>query len=369
MDRVDKSIFVEPPLQIIDLLKFERGLNKYNPASSTYGFEIKGSGSMTLGLHISSIESLQNKHVRRLAGFCNVDKASQHIQHIHTYRKKLHQLGIETTDTQLAAIESNQFSGWGVFSEWQGIVYVIQPYLNEPQLAHKLIETASEETRKEIFEKQLGIVIKLHSHNQLHPDDRIALDTALSNWEVDNQNGELILRLNDLAQPLYEVNGQQAYDWHDQASTVIWGLSGRAQDEMKAHFNKLMSIREALIELLWGYKGYNNSLYREHEPYPDWALSDINLLLSEIGEEPLASEEVLTKFVNNNYSLACLRMIKAKTSSLRYAGSFLWLTSSIHLTKPASTKVDLYGNSEAGVFQCLKNSDVAPEGWYQDSPK
>ncbi len=363
---LDQSISLEPPSPINDLMRFEHGLNTYSPEYSHHSFEIKGSGSTTLGLYINSFDSLENKLVRRLAGFDSIDLAIRHIQNIHTYRQKLHNLDIETTDTQLVALKAEQFSFLDSFSQQSGVVYAIQPYLNNSQLAHKVLETADEETKILIFSKQMEIVLKLLKHNQQHPKDRITLDTALSNWEVYYHDNTLILRLNDLAQPLYEINGSQLYDWHDQASSVIWGLSGRTQFELRTQFEKIMKPREALTELLWGYKGHNSAPDSEAYPYPEWALSNVNQLLKSMNEEPLKSEEVLKKFIDNNYALACLRLIKGLTSTVRYLGSFVGLTHSVHIPKPADTRVDLYGNSHAGLMQCLDNSDTAPEGWYQN---
>ena len=369
-DQLNDDALLNPPVMVRDLIQFEYGLNTYSPKNSYFAFNIKGSGSTTLGLHIHSFDSLKNKLVRRLPGFYNFERAIQHLQHIHTYRNKLHNLRIQTTDTQLVALESKESATPGdVFSYWQGVVYVIQPYLHDSQLAHKVLESATEETKKLLFNEQMKVVLTLFEYNKNHPHDRITLDTGLSNWEVHHQDGDITLRLNDLAQPLYEENGYQPYDWHDQASSVIWPFNGRTQEEMRMQFDKLMQPREALTQLLWGYKDHNLVAESDAYPYPDWALARVNKELLKMNEVPLSGKEVLTQFINNNYSLACLRMIRDWSSTLRYVGSFAGLTSSTHIPKPGKAQVDLYGNSQAGLVQCLLDSETAPEGWYQDSPK
>ena len=371
------------------LVAFEEGLNVYSPEKSRISFKIMGAGSTTLGLRITGLESY---HVRRLAGFPSLEAANKHIELINEYRMRLHSIGIATTETQLLAVESpqNTLEHWASYTK-PGVVYVVQKYMTH-NLAKNYLEQANSIMALTLFKKQLAIVEKILTFNKNRTTDRIVLDPVVSNWEMHFQpNGEFELRLNDLAQPLFEEGAQQVYTWEDQASTVIWPFTGQVLDELKFNFSKLMIPRELLTQVLWGYERldpsfeqtYPNATVFDYEtiasldpqcvlkgtcskennyPYPAWAIYFANKALEPFDRKVLLGRDVYKTLVTNNYGLACLNMIKRYTSTLRWTKGFLF--SDVHIRKPLTTSMDIYGNKTAGFFQCLWDSSTAPDDWF-----
>ncbi|WP_062261035.1 hypothetical protein [Endozoicomonas arenosclerae] len=383
------------------LIKFEQGINIHDLESSKVSAKIIGAGSTTMGLKISS---LPGKHVRRLPGFYTFEDAKKHIEHIEEYRQRLHALGIATTDTQLVALEAKRYT-WGEwYSGGQGIVYVVQPFLEGKNLAKNYLDAANEEEVMTFFEKQLDIARTIIKYNQKHEKDKVGLDVVLNNWELHfTENGEYTLRFNDLAQPVYLVNGTQAYDFYDQASSIMQPFTRDTQAELQKQFQKLNDPRKFLMEMLWGYESINERLIASNEsssstslrasfnnesnnsqnctpesnltsdchytPYPFWAMEQVNQTLRELGLDELTGEEVHLAFRNNNYALYCFRLYRGLSARGRDAFSYLWLSNPLHIKHPDSVKIDMYEPEDSfsnwDYYNCWKN----PETRYHPSPK
>ncbi|WP_152558546.1 hypothetical protein [Endozoicomonas numazuensis] len=382
------------------LQAFESGIDVDKPEQSRIPYRIIGAGSTSLGMTIAAIP---DKLIRRLPGFYSFTHASDHIHQVHTYREKLHALGIQTTDTQLVALEEKRHT-WGErLAGGQGVVYVIQPLLNGQKLAKKYLQKASEKETKDFFHKQFQITQRIFEYNKDHPGNEVTLDIVLNNWEVHfTGKGEYVLRLNDLAQPLYSVDGKQPYEWYDQATSLIFPLNRDAQKELVKHFEKLLEPRKYMIELLWGYDlvtdhperssiaaMFENSSVQNHnctpdelnQPgcknhyYPDWALNTVNLELERLKDDQpdaterykkLTGEEVYLSFLNNNYALSCLRLYRGLSHSIRHYLSYLRFSNSIHIQKPEGTPVDMYQTSTLpGYWECFRDPDIK----YHPSPR
>ena len=382
-DRVDTN-----DQKLVDtLIEFEDGLNVSLPEKSKIPFRIIGSGSTTLGL---VLDPYQDKLIRRLPGFYTYHDAVVHIGHIQEYRKRLHALGIATTDTQLVALESKRHSLGERWNGGQGIVYVIQPYLKGKRLAKNYLHQAKKQEIKDFFNKQIKVATKILEYNDSNPKEQTSLDIVLNNWELHFLSEDsYTLRFNDIAQPLFTTNGIQPYNWYDQAASVVLPFISDTQKELKEQFEKLQNPREFLTEMLWGYdslkqltkastprktaistpeplfelKSEPTSLPEtvkcdQHSPYPDWAMKQVNQLLKQLKYPELTGQEVYTAFKNNNYALACFRLFRDDSASIRYVLSYLWLANNLYLTKPDDAPMDMYGTSEKpGLLECYRNPD------------
>ena len=380
------------------LIAFEQGLNVNSHKRSRVPFKIIGAGSTSLGLSISTLPDML---VRRLPGFYSFDDAVSHIQLIQEYRVKLHKLGIATTDTQLVAIETSPQTALHWLLGGPGVVYVIQPLLQGNQLAKNYLQNASKSELREFFGKQFAVAEKILTHNQSNPGNEVSVDIVMNNWELNfTTEGHYSLRLNDIAQPLFVVDGTEPYGWYDQAASILYPVIGMTQTELQKQFKKLLHPRELLIQLLWGYESLHSPLvshslnvfsnatsplFNTCEPtatYPQWVMQAVNKKLVELNElnemnemngmqemrlKELSTGEVYEAFKNNNYAIECFRLLRELTASVRYSFSYLKYTnlmalffgpSNIYLTRPHNTKVDMYQTEmRPGYMQCLRNPD------------
>ncbi|MGI9281602.1 MAG: hypothetical protein ACR2PX_18500 [Endozoicomonas sp.] len=385
------------------LITFEQGINIHDLESSKAPGKVIGAGSTTMGLKIKSIPG---KHVRRLPGFYTFDDARDHLNHIEEYRQRLHSLDIATTDTQLIALEAKPYT-WGEwFSGGQGVVYVVQPFLKGQRLAKNYLESASEAEVITFFEKQLAIAKKVIDYNQKHKKNKVGLDIVLNNWELHfTGKDQYTLRFNDLAQPVYLINGTQPYDFYDQASSIMQPFIGDALNELQKQFQKLSDPRKFLVEMLWGYEHIQQRLISSsngssstaslaavfknnesnnsqnctpesnqpsdclHAPYPYWAMERVNQILRELDLVELTGEEVHLALRNNNYALYCFRLFRGLSVKGRDALSYLWLSNPLHIRHPDDVKIDMYELEDRfsywDYYNCWKN----PETRYYPSPK
>lgn len=338
--------------EIVSILqKFEFGLDSASSYASKIRPNIIGSGSTGLGF---TIEPLKGYLIRRLAGFYSFEDAEAHIGHIDEYRKKLHRLGISTTDTQLVAIEMPKRSFKELITWRYGAVYIVQPYLKSEQLAHKFLRTASKEDTQRFFHKQLQVTTTLARHNKQNPMEKLGIDPVMNNWEIHKTgNDDFDIRLNDLGQPLFTRNGKAVYDLYDQALSIIWPVTYAAWSDIFEGFQSLLKPRVMFTQMLWGYE-VANLQHREHywfnrnqcdsHLYPEWMLSEVNRKLIEIEEDPISQSFIFKAFKRNNHSIACLH--KWRNISFYLRVGIAPITNNIYLKKPGDVQVDMYQTTE-----------------------
>ena len=328
---------------LADIQAFEQGLNPDTPQNSKIIPEIIGQGSTSIGFRIPDWEHF---HIRRLAGFQNYQDAKKHILLINEYRRRLHELSINTTQTQLIALED---------SNAYGVVYVIQPFLDGNRLSKHMLKIYGEPFKKRLLEKQADIAEKIIGHNIKNKKSAITVDIVNNNWEIVDFNPDTFsfdIRLNDIAQPLFKEDGEITYDFYDLAFSIISPLSWLlARDEIHNEFAELFHPRNLLTQALWGYdepmdlpmwQYYYHSVSGSPPPrsYPKWAMETVNSVLTSFNYKPIDPKEVLAGHHEDIDAIGCLYMYRDASQNFR---SRLGLNSNVYMSA-GKTVAEMYAN-------------------------
>ena len=333
------------------LIAFEQGLIPDTPEASVIVPLVIGRGTTSAGLVVPGMDSFL---IRRFAGFHDISRAIHHINLMQLYRSRLHRIGIETTDTQLIALES---------SGGYGIVYVLQPFLKHNQLAKNLFWHGSEDLRKALLGRLYQYTSRIITHNLSYSHNQTSIDAAYTNWEVYDFDGKHFkLRLNDLAQPLFKIDGKSVYDGFDQAFTILspinWLVVSR---QIKKEFDAFFQPQRLVIQSLAGLerpvdlppwtKIYNwwFSIPAPLE-HPDWAIEQANDVLRQFELHPLNPEKVILLFNDTFYTLHCLYYFRDITMIIR---KWLGLSSNIYIFSSKAPSDSLPPNHNEGFFKCL----------------
>ena len=319
--------------------RFEPGVNIESPEDSEIPVHIVAQGSTTLAF---TIEGWEHLLIRRLPGFKNFEAAERHITHIDTYRFLLHERLIETTETHLIALDTP--GGYGV-------AYVIQPYLRGDRLAINLMEKYGTRFKQALLKKQIEIIKKLISSTGGREVLNLSVDIVSNNFEVydfDQSTNEFNIRLNDIAQPLFKVDGRIAYDFSDQAFSVFSPFSWMiVEPQMQAEFEDYYCPRHLLLSSLWGYEELVGTAH-----YSQWALEQVNALAAELELPLISSQEALKAFEQDREALSCFHLYRNLTRRVR--GRF-GLSSNIYMS-PGNSTVEMYGTDvKPGYWECLWN--------------
>lgn len=330
--------------ELLDVIRrFESGLNPDSPDQSKITPEIIGHGSTSIGFRIPGFKNLL---VRRLPGFRSYTKAKQHIFLINQYRSRLHQLSIQTTKSQLIALED---------SHGYGVVYVVQPFLQDHQLSKSAFKKYGEKFKKRLLEKQAEVAEIVIRHNIDNPSSAITVDIVNNNWEIFNLNPvtmDFDVLLNDIAQPLIRENYELTYDFSDQAFSIISPLSWLlVQPEMQKEFGELFEPRNLLTQALWGYDEVQpTSIWTifyawltgspEVRAYPHWAMETVNDVLRSFNYASITSAEALTAHQQDKSVLGCLDLYREASHGFRKK---FRLNSNVYMTPDKNSK-EMYVN-------------------------
>ena len=354
---IDRVVIEQPTREQEELLRtildFELSLNTQYPEKSKIAPNIIGHGSTSLGFLIPNWEHLL---IRRLPGFSNYQAAMQHIYLINQYRSKLHDLMIQTTSTQLIALED---------AHGYGVVYVIQPYLTDNQLSKTMFRKFGTKFKRALLRKQAEIARDVISYNIDHPESAITIDIVNNNWEISNFNPmtmDFDVRLNDLAQPLFKENFEVTYDFHDQAFSILYPLDYLVvQNVMKEEFSELFHPKNLMMQALWGYDEPAHFFYRLYlwitgapslRAYPQWAMDTVNEVLSFFHYNTITSREALQAHQQDKSAIACMRLYRELTRRIR---STFRLNSNVYMN-PGETDAEMYANDKPpGYIECFRN--------------
>ena len=327
------------------ILHFEHGLNPDTPDKSKIIPEIIGHGSTSIGFRIPGFEDLL---IRRLPGFSSYNNAKEHIFLINRYRTKLHQLSIQTTKSQLIALED---------SHGYGVVYVVQPFLQGDRLAKNALKNHGDKFKKLLLARQAEISETVIRHNALHPASAVTVDIVNNNWEIYNLNPDTMkfdVRLNDIAQPLFKENYELTYDFSDQAFSIISPLNWLiVQSEMQKEFGELFEPRNLLMQALWGYDEvqptslwYNIYAWFTGAPevraYPHWAMETANNVLRTFHYASITSAEALAAHQQDKNALSCLDLYREGSHWFRKK---FRLNSNVYMTADKNSK-EMYVNND-----------------------
>ena len=328
--------------QLLDTVRrFEQGLNPDDPNESKLIPRVIGHGATSIGFQIPGLE---NYLFRRLPGFTDYEKARQHIFLINRYRSRLHQLSIQTTRSQLIALED---------SHGYGVVYVIQPFLQEYQLSKSAFKKYGDIFKKQLLKKQADVARLVIRHNNDHPASAITVDIVNNNWEIFDFNPvtmDFDIRLNDIAQPLLKENYEWAYDFSDQAFSIVSPLNWIfVQSEMQKEFGELFEPRTLLMQALWGYdEEQPASIYSwltrapKVRAYPHWAMETVNDVLQSFNYPSITSAEALAAHKQDKSALGCFDLYREASHELR---RIVGLNSNVYITPDKNTK-EMYFNDD-----------------------
>lgn len=348
------------------LQEFERGLDPDIPKQSKIKPEIIGHGSTSIGFRIPGWKHLL---IRRLPGFQSYSEAKDHIFLINEYRRRLHELSIHTTKTQLIALEDTHA---------YGVVYVVQPYLGDNQLAKHMFETYGDPFKKRLLKKQADIAETIISHNISSPTSAITVDIVSNNWEIVDFNPDTLtfdIRLNDIAQPLFKKNNKLTYDFYDQAFSIIDPLSWMiVRPEIQKQFSELFHPRNLLTQALWGYDQpepfslwqhlyYLLSWSQVPSSYPKWAMETVNSVLRTFNYSAINPQDALEAHKEDKNAIGCMNLYREATQNFRKK---FRLTSNIYMN-PGKTVTEMYAKKHTpGYAGCFWDAarDVLLELFY-----
>ena len=325
--------------KLVDLVsRCEQGLNLDSPEDSEMPIRVVAQGSTTLTF---TIDGWDDYIIRRLPGFQSFEDAEQHVVHIDKYRHLLHSILIETTDTDLIALDTP--GGYGV-------VYVIQPYLRGEQLAINMIKKYGTRFKQAMLKKQIEIIRSLVRYAGGKDVLDLSVDIVSNNFEVydfDSDTFDFKIRLNDIAQPLFKINRKTAYDFSDQAFSIVSPLNWWiVQPQMQAEFEDYYEPRYLLLSSLWGYEDPDAGT----SYYPQWAMDAVNDVAEEWKRPLLSSEEISKAYHQDTEALSCFRLYRNLTRNIRRG---FGLNSNVYMN-PGNSSVEMYGTQYMpGYLECF----------------